>query len=138
MDHHASTDGPRTRPVSEETFALLGAELWQAVPAPPDTSEGGLLLVYLVDGFAVRNYVDVGWIGGGHPLQDPFVPAGQIWIERNDKHPDDDDAILVHELKEYALMSRGIKYDAAHHAANEAEAQYRRERFSVPAPHNVD
>lgn len=76
--------------------------------------------VFLVDGAEVRAQL-VDFVGGGNPMAYPSMPAGQIWVERT-ADPDDNAAIVVHELVEYLLMKYGKEaYQSAHDRANQAE-----------------
>jgi hypothetical protein len=78
---------------------------------------------YLVDGPAVRaKHVD--FIGGGHHRIYPWLPAGQIWIERSTNR--EQRLLLAHELVEVLAMKYlRVKYDRGHEIANGVERQLR-------------
>ncbi len=81
--------------------------------------------IYTVDGARVRKKRTV-FIGGGHHLIYPWVPKGEIWIERMKGGWREERFILAHELTEIVLMVwRGWSYDKAHDAANKAEHELR-------------
>lgn len=81
--------------------------------------------VYNVDGDKVRAK-HVVMIGGGHSLVYPWVPAGEVWIERMKGGRKDERFILAHEMTEILLMKvHGWKYDRAHDAANVIERTLR-------------
>lgn len=82
------------------------------------------LKVKLVDGAKVRSrHVD--FVAGGHHLRYRWIPAGQVWIEKNLKGCDRE-ATLIHELSEHGDMKRGLNYEAAHDRANALERRWRR------------
>ena len=93
--------------------------------------------VYNYDGFAFRNHVDVGAIGGVNGCRDKYLRDDEIGIERMVEEKDEV-AFLHHELYERQRMEGGAKYDPAHDAANNAEAEYRRTEFDCKAPHITD
>ena len=83
------------------------------------------LAIYLVDGEAVRNVVDIDFTMGGNEARYGYVPAGEIWID-NAQHVLDRTATALHELVERDLMlHHGMSYDAAHDAANARERALR-------------
>jgi hypothetical protein len=67
----------------------------------------------------------VDFIGGGHDLRYKFIPNNQIWIEKNITN-NELPKILVHEITERNLMSRGLSYEKAHEHANLVESYYRK------------
>jgi len=80
----------------------------------------------IVDGAIVRQYLDPEFTQGGHHLVYPYIPKGEIWIEKAVR-PKERPFILNHELVERRLMSRGTSYDAAHEYATAAEKDLRRQ-----------
>ena len=74
---------------------------------------------YLVDGPALRaKHVD--FIGGGHHRIYPWLPAGQIWIERSTNR--EQRLLLAHELVELlAMRYLKVKYEKGHSIANGVE-----------------
>ena len=92
---------------------------------PETIKEEAILKVKLVSGVKIRNTVCTDFIGGGHSLVYPkIIPEGEIWIEE-ELHPDEQLDILVHELVEYALMSKGGQYSPSHTLANKMERVFR-------------
>ena len=64
--------------ITDEQWALLDRELWCIVRLADNTEAK----VYYVDGFAFRNHVDVGLIGGGHGFCYPYLHRDEVVIER--------------------------------------------------------
>lgn len=82
--------------------------------------------VYKVDGRAVRTRHAV-MVGGAHSLVYPWVPTGEIWIERMRGGRRDERNILAHEMVEILLMHfKKWSYDRAHDAANQLEQRLRK------------
>ena len=94
--------------------------------AKPVPREEPILAIKLVDGKKTRDTIAVDFIGGGHYYAYPdLIPKGEVWIEQ-DLAPDEQVDILVHELVEFALMSRGgMTYTPAHNLANKLEKVFR-------------
>jgi len=119
--------------VTEEQWKQVNRELWCIVRLADNTECN----VYYVDGFEFRNFVDVGMAGGGNGFRDPYLHHNEIIVERM-KNPHDEVAFLHHEISETTGYIHGKDYAAAHEAANESEADYRRETWQVPSPHRQD
>ncbi|MDO8584076.1 MAG: hypothetical protein Q7R83_02760 [bacterium] len=86
--------------------------------------QGGLDVRYL-DGRAVRKHLDPYFLLGGHALVYSYIPPGQVWIDIH-QDPKEQKFTLVHEIKEYELMKRGMSYDDAHDYALAEERAARR------------
>ena len=54
-----------------------------------------------------------------------FIPANEIWIEKN-MTCIDTEATILHEMVEHTAMCRGYGYDEAHEMANKVERKFRR------------
>lgn len=76
--------------------------------------------VWIVDGKAVRDMLYVDFTEGGHWLVYGWIPEDEIWID-DDVQPRERALILLHELLEARLMSKGLPYDKAHAKATDAE-----------------
>ena len=76
--------------------------------------------VWIVNGRLVRDLFFIDFTEGGHDKVYPFIPENEVWL-------DDDVAIrerkfiLLHELHERNLMSKGLVYEKAHRKASELE-----------------
>ena len=87
-------------------------------------SYSGTVKVWLVSGELVRDVFYLDFAGGGHDKVYHFIPENEVWI-------DDDIAlkerrfIIVHELHERNLMSKGMRYPAGHWSATEIEDFFR-------------
>jgi hypothetical protein len=82
--------------------------------------------IYLVDGEATRNSLDIDFVMGGNPGRYKYVPNNQIWIE---SHYGDEELIpiVVHEIVECEYMIRdGDTYDKAHDKATKNEEDLRK------------
>lgn len=85
----------------------------------------GNLTVAYVDGRIVRTHLDPYFFLGGHHFVYPYIPKNEIWVDsRSDK--EDQPFTLTHELKERALMAKGMDYPSAHDYALAEERYYRR------------
>jgi len=80
----------------------------------------GNLKIWLISGESVRDEFLIGFGGGGHDKVYHFIPKNEIWID-DDIPPSERKFIIIHELKERKLMSRGRKYHDAHFVATELE-----------------
>jgi len=76
--------------------------------------------VWIVDGEAVRDLFYIDFTEGGHGYVYPFVPKDEVWID-DDLTPGEIKFVLLHEMHERALMSKGMKYDPAHKSSSEIE-----------------
>lgn len=75
--------------------------------------DDGITSVWLVDGSIVRGLYDTDYTEGGHDLVYDYVPKNEVWIDDDVVHFERP-YVLLHELYERDLMSRGIDYDSAH------------------------
>lgn len=73
--------------------------------------------VWLVKGELVRALFYTDFTQGGHEFVYEFVPKGEVWID-DDLYKKEIPFVLIHELHERALMSKGVKYDPAHAKSN--------------------
>lgn len=85
---------------------------------------GGKIQIWLVDGKTVRDFFLTEYAEGGHDKIYPFIPKGEIWIDEV-LSKDEIKFIILHELHERRLMSRGKKYSEAHKSATLVEDYYR-------------
>lgn len=76
--------------------------------------------VWLVSGKLVRGTFFVEFTEGGHDKVYKFIPKNEIWID-NDLSLDEIPFVLLHELHERNLMSRGKGYDKAHRLSSKVE-----------------
>jgi hypothetical protein len=85
---------------------------------------GSAAKVWVVDGELVRDLFYIDFTEGGHDKVYKFVPAGEIWID-DDIMPEERRFILLHEMHERYLMSRGWNYDKAHKDSSRIEFKCR-------------
>ena len=76
--------------------------------------------IWLASGEAVRDRFRIDFAGGGHDKVYHFIPKNEIWID-DSISPKERKFIIIHELKERKLMSKGRKYRDAHFVATELE-----------------
>lgn len=84
----------------------------------------GEIKIWLVDGNLVRSFFLLDYCEGGHDKVYPFIPKNEIWTEKA-LSPQERKFIILHELHERYLMSRGKSYRNAHIGATEVEDYYR-------------
>jgi hypothetical protein len=89
------------------------------------------LKVWIVDGEMVRDFISVDFEKGGHDKVYSFMPKNEIWID-DDVEPSEIKFILVHEMHERKLMSRGMEYLPAHKDSNKIE------KFCRKNPKEID
>ena len=80
--------------------------------------------VYAVDGYKVRNEVDIDFTQGGNGCRYGYVPWGEIWVD-SCLHAGDVWPTVLHEIIEDVLMRSGYEYDAAHDEASKYEVDFR-------------
>ncbi len=83
------------------------------------TLESGVV-VWIVDGRLVRSVFDVDFTEGGHDHVYEFVPENEVWID-NDLEEAERPYVLLHELHERNLMSKGWTYSNAHEDSSQLE-----------------
>lgn len=86
---------------------------------------GAGVKIWLVDGELVRDVLFIDFTEGGHDKVYKFIPEGEVWID-DDVMPGERRFVLLHELHERGLMSRGWSYDRAHRHASRLEYDCRR------------
>jgi hypothetical protein len=87
-------------------------------------SYSGKVKVWVVDGMLVRSLFLTDFGGGGHDLVYTFIPGNEVWID-SDISPRERKFIVLHELHERNLMSRGMSYEDAHRSATSVEDFFR-------------
>jgi hypothetical protein len=96
------------------------------------------LEVWRVDGHAVRDQLDVDFTNGSHDLVSPFVPAGQIWLDREapaerGAPADEWQLWLLFQLAHRRRMLAGATYLQALAVAERIERRARRAQLEGPA-----
>ena len=76
--------------------------------------------VWLVDGSLVRSLFFLDFAAGGHDKVYNFIPKNEIWID-DDLKDREKKFIILHEMHERNLMSKGLNYSEAHASATEVE-----------------
>jgi hypothetical protein len=88
--------------------------------------EGGVA-VWRVDGWRVRDQVDVDFTNGHHHFTRPYVPVDEIWIDREAPRADDTTFWVLRALTERARMAAGGSFGQAIWAGRRAERAARRQ-----------
>ena len=83
------------------------------------------LKVWIVNGEAVRDLFFLDFTEGGHHNVYYFVPKNEVWID-DDLNTKELKFVILHELHERNLMSKGMNYDNAHKKSSEIEYFCRR------------
>jgi len=69
--------------------------------------------VWIVNGRLVRSVFDIDFTAGGHDYVYEFVPENEVWID-DDIVEAERGFVLLHELHERNLMSKGKPYSSSH------------------------
>ena len=88
------------------------------------TLENGLS-VWVVKGRLVRSVFDIDFTAGGHDYVYEFVPQNEVWID-DDIGEEERPYVLLHELHERNLMTKGWPYNKAHADSSRVEYHCRR------------
>ena len=86
--------------------------------------------VWIVSGEAVRGLFYVDFTEGGHGYVYSFIPKNEVWID-DDIEPDELKFVLLHELHERNLMSKGMKYEPAHARSSKIEYYCRKHKGEI-------
>ena len=101
------------------------AGLLARIHKQPLAEYGTGVTVWVVDGELVRDVLFIDFTEGGHDKVYAFVPPREVWLD-DDLMPEERRFVLLHELYERRLMSKGWTYPRAHHAASAIEFRCRR------------
>jgi len=157
LSHALARIGARRRGMSEEEADEAGLEAEQAVrehltgeefrdgkphrqvpdkiydrlyTTIPDSDEP--VKVWLIDGMWARCWYKTDYAEGGHFVVYPWVPKGEIWLER-DCDERELKYIAAHEYLELRMMrDGGLGYDEAHEIASGIEFDFRCDEADLP------
>jgi hypothetical protein len=73
----------------------------------------------------VRSNYSLDFTQGGHDRVYSFIPQHEIWID-DDLSAKERSAVILHEINENNLMSKGMSYLPAHKRSSLKELKYRR------------
>jgi len=82
--------------------------------------------VWIVNGRLIRSGWYVDFTEGGHDFVYKFVPKNEVWID-DDLFARERPYVLLHELNERLLMSKGMTYPAAHKRSSKIEWEARKD-----------
>ncbi len=94
-------------------------------PYVEKVDEIGKLSVWIVDGAYVRGHVDEEFTNFGQHYRYAYIPADELWIDREAAH-DERRFFIDHLLLERRLMEKGMPYGKALEAADHEERKERR------------
>lgn len=86
--------------------------------------------VWIINGEAVRDLFFIDFTEGGHGYVYSFVPKNEVWID-DDIEPEEIKFVLLHEMHERNLMSKGMEYDSAHRSSSKIEYACRRKKKDI-------
>jgi len=78
------------------------------------------LKIWVADGRLVRDVFFIDYTEGGHDMVYKFIPAREVWLD-DDLEPGERKFVLLHEVHERFLMTRGETYFQAHRSASHIE-----------------
>jgi hypothetical protein len=84
------------------------------------------LVVWRVDGHHIRDRLDVDFTNGSHDLVSPFIPEGEIWLDREAPASGEWRLWLLFQLAHRRRMLAGATYLEALAVAERVERQARR------------
>lgn len=88
--------------------------------------------IWLIDGRLVRSDFYIDFTEGGHEYVYDFVPPFEVWLD-NDLSLSEYPFVLLHELFERNLMSKGMVYNNAHRRASKLEWSCRHDQKKLIA-----
>lgn len=86
--------------------------------------------VWIVNGEVVRDLFFIDFTEGGHDFVYSFIPKNEVWID-DDLNSEDIKFVILHEVYERRLMSKGMDYDSAHKRASHIEYSCRHNRKKI-------
>jgi hypothetical protein len=85
----------------------------------------GKIKIWVINGELVRDLFFIDFTEGGHDKVYNFIPENEVWID-DDLDLAERKFVILHELHERNLMSRGKDYDHAHNSSSKIEYYCRR------------
>jgi hypothetical protein len=86
--------------------------------------------VWIINGELVRDLFFIDFTEGGHDKVYNFVPENEIWLD-DDLSKGEMKFVLLHEIHERNLMSKGMNYEKAHRSSSRIEYFARHHRFKL-------
>jgi predicted double-glycine peptidase len=86
--------------------------------------------IFLVDGYKIRQFVDLDFTMGGHGYRYVYVPFDEVWID--DSNKSEIPEVIIHETYEANLMKNRIDYGRAHEQASLVELELRNKKITLP------
>ncbi len=84
--------------------------------------------VWIVDGYHIRQNIDINFNGFGQHYRFPFIPEREFWIDRQDESNAGEERYFIeHLLVEHQLMAEGKDYGTAIGEADTVEQKLRDE-----------
>lgn len=95
----------------------------------------GAIAVWRVDGHAIRDGLDVEFTNGAHHFWRPYVPLGEIWLDREARGADEWPYWALHQRIQRELMAAGAPYLKALRIAERIEIRERRRARGLAPGH---
>jgi hypothetical protein len=92
--------------------------------------ERGDMKVWVVDGSYIRGHIDEEFTNFGQHYRFPFIPSDELWLDDASKS-DEQQFFIDHLLVEHRLMAKGVSYERAIVAGDQAERKERRRAGDV-------
>jgi hypothetical protein len=90
--------------------------------------------IWRVDGHRVRDELDVDFTNGHHHYSRPYVPIGEVWLDREAPGAAEWELWALRQTAERAVMARGASYLHALRVAAKLERQERRRLAGARVP----
>jgi hypothetical protein len=92
--------------------------------------ERGDMKVWVVDGSYIRGHIDEEFTNFGQHYRFPFIPLNELWLD-DATETDEQQFFIDHLLVENRLMAKGVSYEKAIVAGDQAERKERRRAGDV-------
>ena len=93
-------------------------------------SEVSGITVWIVDGYYIRQNIDINFNNFGQHYRFNYIPKDEFWLDRQEK-PGEEQYFIEHLLAEYKLMSEGVDYNDALDEGDRAEQEMRNENDRI-------
>ncbi|MDO8493467.1 MAG: hypothetical protein Q7S19_02910 [bacterium] len=82
------------------------------------------ITVWIVDGYYIRQNIDINFNNFGQHYRFNFIPKNEFWLDRQDK-PGEENYFIAHLLAEHKLMAEGKDYNDALDEGDKIEQELR-------------
>ncbi len=88
--------------------------------------EASGITVWIVDGYYIRQHIDINFNNFGQHYRFNFIPKDEFWLDRQ-AHPGEERYYIEHLLAEHKLMAEGMDYNDAIDEGDKVEMELRNE-----------